>query len=211
MCALEAEAGPLNVHLGGRRDVRVVVSGMGPQRAASALQDVLNEVHPALVIAAGFAGALAPDLRISAVFHFDEIRDADTGITYGMPRPDGKRLVTVAQPACTAAEKAELRQKYQADAVDMETAAIARLCTQRDIPWRAVRAITDTADQSIPPELMTLVDARGRSRCGSAIGLLLRRPGLLGAMLRLGRISKLAAANLAQTLDGDLQFKNNRT
>lgn len=205
ICALEAEAGAVRKRLGGRSEVRVVVSGVGPRRAAMTLESLLNVEHPARVIAAGFAGALDPALRTGAVIRFDQVIDAATGITYGLPGPDSSCLVTVTDPAHTLADKAALRQQYDAHAVDMETAAIARICTQRDIPWRAVRAITDAADQSLPPEFAALVDERGRSRTLGAVGLILRRPSLILALLRLGRAARRAARALAERLAELLQ------
>jgi adenosylhomocysteine nucleosidase len=43
---------------------------------------------------------------------------------------------------------AELRQKLEADAVEMEGAAVAQICYQRGIPHLVIRSISDKADES---------------------------------------------------------------
>ena len=46
--------------------------------------------------------------------------------------------------------KDKLIEKYHPLSVDMETAAIAHVCYANHIPFLAVRAITDTADENSP-------------------------------------------------------------
>ena len=50
----------------------------------------------------------------------------------------------------TDEKKEELIEKYHPLSVDMETAAIAHVCYANHIPFLAVRAITDTADENSP-------------------------------------------------------------
>ncbi len=45
------------------------------------------------------------------------------------------------------AKGAELRKEFGADAVDMESAAVAQICYQRDIPVLVIRSISDKADE----------------------------------------------------------------
>ncbi len=47
-----------------------------------------------------------------------------------------------------SADKAqELRESLKADAVDMESAAVAQVCQMNGVPWVIVRAISDSAEE----------------------------------------------------------------
>ncbi len=48
----------------------------------------------------------------------------------------------------SAAKRMELRQRLQADAVEMEGAAVAQICWQRGIPCLVIRCLSDTADEN---------------------------------------------------------------
>jgi len=50
---------------------------------------------------------------------------------------------------------AELRAKLGADAVEMEGAAVAQVCYQREIPFVVIRCISDKADASAKEDLAT--------------------------------------------------------
>ncbi|HUS72250.1 MAG TPA: 5'-methylthioadenosine/adenosylhomocysteine nucleosidase [Sedimentisphaerales bacterium] len=58
--------------------------------------------------------------------------------------------VFVASPA----KCAELREKLNADAVEMEGAAVAQICYQRQIPHLVVRSISDKADETAREDSM---------------------------------------------------------
>jgi len=49
----------------------------------------------------------------------------------------------------------ELRNKLKADAVEMEGAAVAQLCYQRQIPFVVIRCISDKADEAAKEDLAT--------------------------------------------------------
>jgi adenosylhomocysteine nucleosidase len=48
----------------------------------------------------------------------------------------------------SSAKKAELRRRLQADAVDMESAAVAQICRQFGVPCLIIRALSDYADEN---------------------------------------------------------------
>ncbi len=178
--ALEREAKPFHRLVRGRADVIVRVSGVGRAAAHSATAKLLDDVKPARVIAAGFCGALAPELRVGDVV-------------------TSPRIATVDRLVATPAEKARLRSETGADAVDMESAAVEEECRERGVPFVAVRAVSDRADTALSPELVRLL-AGGSVSVSKAGAALLRRPALLGEFLRLGRDTAVAARALAAAL-----------
>jgi adenosylhomocysteine nucleosidase len=50
------------------------------------------------------------------------------------------------------AKRSDLRQLYNADAVDMESAAIAQVCWQHGVPFLAIKGISDRADEGAIPD-----------------------------------------------------------
>jgi adenosylhomocysteine nucleosidase len=178
--ALEREAAPFRWLAQGLPHVRVLVTGVGRSRARAAAERLLRETHPpALVIAAGFCGALAPHLKVGDV------------VT--------ERLLTVDHLVSDPAEKRRLAEEHDADAVDMESSAIAGVCAARGIEFRSVRAVSDTADTSISLELVQLLSG-GNVSIWRAMKALARKPALFGEFRRLARDTRLAARNLADAL-----------
>src|SRR5439155_10300683 len=95
------------------------------------------------------------------------------------------RIHTVDGPVLTPAEKAELFRKTGALAVDMESTAIRAAAQQAGVPFIAIRAISDAADEAIDPAVLNLVDPYGKARAWAVFSTLLRRPRLLAQLLRL--------------------------
>src|SRR5207248_173173 len=135
---------------------------------------------PQLVVAAGFCGALAPGLRVGDVV-------------------TSPRIVTVDHLVADPAEKQRLVEQTGADAVDMESAAVAEVCAARGVPFLAVRAVSDTVDTALSPELVRLLSG-GRVSPWKAAVTLAGKPSLLGEFRRLARDTKRAARNLADAL-----------
>ena len=147
------------------RQVVIVHSGMGMKSASATVGAFLEKHDPSLWIAAGFGGALAPELRIGDIVAVRNFSDpAHFAEIASLPVHSGT-LITTKEVIETAVQKAGLARHTGAIAVDMETAAIHRLCTARDIPMLAFRAISDTAAQDLPvPAAVWFDTARQRPR-----------------------------------------------
>jgi len=222
--AVTAEATPLVAALGLQRDqsllhrrivytgtyrghpIALIITGMGPSQAAHVVDTALRRIGPSRVLISGTAGAVDPELSAGALIAPRQVVEMSTGTAHEPTWSDAvdRVLYTCDHVVATPAEKAELGERGTIDAIDMETAAIARLCEHYDTPWLCVRAICDEADMAVPAWSASLVNARGRPRVMGAIGCLLRGPHRLPAMLRLGRAAKLAAASLARDIPGRL-------
>ncbi|MFM8469930.1 MAG: hypothetical protein ACKODH_08170, partial [Limisphaerales bacterium] len=137
--AVKEEAAPFRRGL--PPNVSLLVTGMGPTAAERAVKARLAEREWSLVLTCGFAGGLNPVLPIGVVL-------ADTDEDFPL-RP--ALLAAGAQPgsfhcaeqvAVTAYEKAMLRERTGADAVEMESGIIRQLCRQRGLPSATVRVIS---------------------------------------------------------------------
>jgi adenosylhomocysteine nucleosidase len=206
---LRLAGGPDGVRRGAHRRLAVVAatSGIGPERSALRARELADAHRPAAAITMGIAGALTPELRVGDVLIPGEVVDDTSGASFRPTlAPRGlatarsardaiaRRLVSVASPALTRAAKAELRGRRSADAVDMESARAAATWAGRDIPWLCVRAISDDADTELPLEALRLTDASGRVRAAATAAYVLRHPGRLPGLLRLGRDTSRAVA-----------------
>jgi adenosylhomocysteine nucleosidase len=176
--ALEREAAPFRRTVRDKAHVSVHVSGVGRWRARRATEQLLRASRPELVIAAGFCGALVPALRIGDIV-------------------TSPRIITVDHLVTDPAEKRRLGESHAA--VDMESSAVAEVCAAHGVPFRAVRAVSDTVDSALSPELVRLLTG-GKVSVWRAGLALVRKPALLREFVRLGRDTKRAARNLADAL-----------
>jgi hypothetical protein len=95
----------------------------------------------------------------------------------------------------TVDEKRTIHERFGAGAADMESAAVARVAVENDIPWIAVRVVVDAADQELPAAILTATGDDGRLRAGSVVGLILR-PQLWRPLIALGRASAAAGQSM---------------
>jgi adenosylhomocysteine nucleosidase len=108
------------------------------------------------------------------------------------------KLLSMDRVACTATEKSELRATG-ADAVEMEAAAVAMKAKEWNLPFYAIRVVTDTAGESFPLDFNRARDADGRFDRARIITAALRRPGVIfPELMRLNKRCKSAAKALGE-------------
>jgi hypothetical protein len=100
----------------------------------------------------------------------------------------------------SARDKAALASRFAAVAVDMESAALAHVCAEHSIPFAAIRAISDMADESLPAAIGGFFHAEGRLRFGAVIGAILRDPLLIRRLRQLQRQTERACVALTEFL-----------
>ena len=141
------------------REVVILHSGMGMNSASERVTHFLGTHSPSLWIAAGFAGALSQDLRVADIVTVRNFSDATVFAEIASLPARAGTLITTKQVVETAEQKKDLARHTGAIAVDMETAAIHRLCAAREIPVLAIRSISDTAGQDLPVPARVWFDA----------------------------------------------------
>jgi hypothetical protein len=109
----------------------------------------------------------------------------------------GGRLLTCGAALGSAGEKASAFQDTGAIAVDMESLAVAQVAASHHLPFIAVRAIVDTAEDALPRTLLAAAADGGAVRVGRLLGALARTPAELGAVIRLVRRYRAARRALA--------------
>ncbi|MFM8953087.1 MAG: hypothetical protein ACKOOF_08530 [Planctomycetaceae bacterium] len=192
-------------HVAGR-GVAWCVAGVGREAAAQAARRLILGHRPQLVVSAGFAGGLAPDLDRGSLIRAARVTlpDCAKELRLGHAAAANGRdltIVTTDHILTTPAEKADLRTASGADAVDMETFAVAEVAAAEGLPCGSLRVISDDAGQTLPREVAML--ARPQSamrRLGAAIGAIGRRPRAATDLWRLWEHAVVDGRTLATGL-----------
>ncbi len=194
--------------------VALVVTGPGRAAARSGARLLLDGHRPRWLVSAGFAGALDPALARYDIVMAREVLDregqrfaidVEVSAEGDRPRVRSGRLLTVDQIVRTAAEKAELRREFGADLVDMETSAVAALCSARSVRFLSIRVISDEAEVDLPPEVVALLSRSGSYRVGAALRALWNRPSSLKDFWALHEHAQEAADRLARFAVGAIE------
>ena len=181
----------------GTTDVVVAATGDGVERAGERAEAFCERTRPRAIVGAGIAGALSPGLSFGAIVAARRVLDS----AGDAPPPDARllsraieagaeagTLLTVARPVTSAAEKGRLAASLEAPAaVDMESAAWARVAGSRGIPYIVVRSISDRADEGLPEYLAACLGEDGAIRRGAVVARALARPSRIPDLVRLRR------------------------
>lgn len=178
-------------------DVVLVCGGMGAEAARRAAEAVISLYSPVVIYSAGFAGALDPELKVGHVVQPARVVNVGDGSSVRMGTGEGVLVSfgAVASPA----QKAKLRNSFEAQAVDMEAASVARAAEARGVRFAAVKAISDEFDFTFP-SLERFVDSDGRFLEGRFALFAALRPWLWPQVVRLALNSRRAAHALCDRL-----------
>ena len=198
------------------KKIIAIVTGMGPARMVAAAAQAIDLHRPSRLILLGFSGGLDPSLPTGHVIDARAIVNSDgqrLTLTSSAPPTTAANespnplttLLTTEQIICDPAQKKSLGQLHRAAAVDLESFALARLAADGGLPLTILRAISDTADAALPADISQWVKVDGSPSVMKVLGSLIRRPSILGTLLRLQRDSKLAAQQLAVAVQANLR------
>jgi adenosylhomocysteine nucleosidase len=179
------------------------VAGMGLANAGAAAAALLAGGRPGWVVTTGFAGALKPGVAAGEVF-FDADGDFPAAARLAPAGAKQGRFVSEPRVAVLAAEKAALRARTGADAVDMESAVIRDACRAAGVPSATVRVISDAADEDLPLDFNRLTRADGNLSSVRLALAIAARPGLIPRLIRFGGVTAKAGERLAEVLDDAL-------
>jgi len=178
----------------------VICGGIGAEAARRAAEAVISLYGPQKIISAGFAGALAASLKVGDIFVARYIVDVADGSSFDTGTGDG-RLVSFASVA-NREQKEKLARAYDAQAVDMEAAAVARCAEIHGLEFLAVKAISDEKDATLA-EITRFIE-HGQIRLGPFLIFMTVRPWLWPGLFRLARQSAKASQALRRSLNHHL-------
>lgn len=207
------ERGGMPVYTGavGGTEVVATRTGIGPALAEKAVEELLELTEVDRVLVVGIAGGLEPVSAVGDLIVPEAVVDDATGERFAATPAGGVvvdgliRTGDADDYGLDDGDVARLRAEGFT-ALDMETAAVARVCARHGIPWLAFRAISDMAgDRSLGPVVMTLVHPDGRPRTGAGIRFLLRNPHRIPRFVRLGRDAQQATLVAARAAAAHLR------
>jgi adenosylhomocysteine nucleosidase len=205
-------------HMTAGARLMAVQAGVGQTRAAEGARLLVRCFSPQILVSFGFAGGLEPQLaRGTLVIGTALVPEngplalavADQALTAGflavaeaegIPVQRGA-IVTTQHLVADTASKFALRAQCGASAVDMETAGIVEVAREGGLPWVAVRAIVDGAEDSLPPACLTVLRDDGYVAVGPLLRTLCRSPHLLRYFLRLAGDTATARRRLSQAFE----------
>ena len=216
MDRVETIAG-VRCHIGqrGDRTYWLVPTGVGPVAARAVAGGVLTAQAMSLVLSTGFACALVPaqvgDLIVGTAVSSvrgegtwtmrDDNVSCDQAICTGLlavAKEAGlvARVGTVVSSETVvwqAEEKRRLQRMTGATGLDMESAALAAVARERDLPMAIVRTVSDLVDEDLPLDFNLFLRPTGWLNGMQAV---IGHPSSLGGLNRLRKQSRVAADRL---------------
>src|SRR5215469_14852319 len=183
-----------------------VCSGIGPEAARRAAQAAIVTYTPELLISAGLAGALTPELGVGETIFPAVVIDSQDGSRHETAIPTARlghsplaRTVLISSPEiASAAQKQQFAKYYGAHAVDMEAAAVARAAEVHNLPFLAIKSISDELDFELQ-ELWQFVRG-GDFETARFVLHVAFRPWLWLRVARLAQNAQIASHNLCAWL-----------
>ena len=205
----------------------LAVAGAGPEAAERHAQSLVAQGIEGLVswgCAAALQDTLLPGTlllpeRIRCVDGLEHAVDHDwhaavKGILEAQHAPRTETLIESTVVVASAKDKRSLHETSGAYAVDMESAAVARVAASNALPFLVIRSVADPARLDFPPALLKALNPRGDVRMGALLAGLLQRPRAIPELMTLGRHfgSAMKTLDSARSLLGDdFQYPKNRS
>lgn len=207
--------------LGGKKVV-LVRSGMGAKHATSATRLLIEAANPDVILNFGFAGAVTSGPRVEDLVLAEQVFSYD-GSQFrreGMPAAAlvdkmfclGKEVFlnnniyrSTFITTLKITEKTRLAkilpENCSLPAVEMESAAIAVAAAEAHIPFAALRAISDAADEELSFSLDEFTDSDMNLKLKKVLLTVARKPWIIPQLMRLARNSNAAGKSLAKGVE----------
>jgi len=159
----------------------------------------------------GCAGALSPALGVGALCLPTAILDGAGGsVPVSAPWHERARaslgghvelhidpLLSIDRIAASTEYKRALATRFAATAVDMESAAVATVAGEAQVPFLAVRAIADRASTALPGAVLRATNAEGTVDLGTLFRHGVLDPAGWPSLIRLARDFRIAVRTLS--------------
>ena len=185
----------------GNADIVATKTGIGTALATSATERLLGLGDFDRVMVVGIAGGVGPTVGIGDLVIPEVVVDGPTGNEYRPAPIDGppaRGSIVTSDDFIVDPDRLEQLIARGVIAVDMETGSVAAVCAARGVPWSAVRAISDRAEDG-DEEMVKLANPDGSPNGAAVARYFAKNPGRIPYMLKVGRGAMLAAKNAATT------------
>ena len=202
-------------------NLHLLKTGIGVEKAARSLGRCLEQTRAQAVFGIGFAGGLSPELRTGDLVIgrrilrgsvtvpasaellavAEKVRLHNTCVHFGT-------LVTVDHVLGDSASKRSLAislEGHEVGGVDMESSALAQVCSECQVPFLIVRCITDRLDEDLPVDFNRCRKSDGEIDPKKVLLATLGNPRTFARLWRLHNRSKCCAENLTLFVERLLQ------
>jgi len=191
----------------GDSDVTAIHIGMGPPLTRAATSQLLDEPAPGSapvdhVMIAGICGGLDPDIEVGTLINPEIIIEHATGTAYRHAPPgdaprDGKLMTTE-----DATLNHEMSRRFLDEGclgVDMESSAVAEVCSARGCDWSVYRCIGDRIiDGLLDERIVAATNPDGSGNMAEIERLLAAEPELAQKLEQLSQDTTRAARLAAE-------------
>jgi nucleoside phosphorylase len=181
--------------------VVAMYTGMGTELATKSTEALLTDVPDIeRVVVFGITGAVDNDTKIGALIVPETVLNSETGEEFKPHSSNGHTPKGVMWTTNVMTPPAELPGLVARGVIslDMETAAIAKCCEARGIPWSVYRTISDNPSDDIDDEVFKMGNQDGSVNPRNVVKYFLKHPGAIPRMIRLGKGSMTATNNAAE-------------
>jgi adenosylhomocysteine nucleosidase len=175
----------------------VRVSSPGLKYAKKAAEQLLSEGH-GFFISWGVSGGLNPSLKPGRLLISQQVTtvsDQALEFTGNLGKrisnelkplnPVLGRITSTEKPVVSPVEKSKLRNASNADAVDMESIAIAKIAKKNNCDFLSIRSIVDSANFEIPSSALAGMDSQENQAMFTVLKQLAYRPRELKSLVEL--------------------------
>jgi adenosylhomocysteine nucleosidase len=185
-----------------QQEVAVAIIGMGRERAARGTEQFLGQLPVRLLVLAGYAGALRPEIKRGQIAVASNYLDAGSALWFSGAEVPEARIATADAVVGDPESRRKLAEATGADLVDMETDAVANIARSRGIPFVSLRVVTDDFEDRLPVDAIAAAwESQGGSIRPIPLTLhLATHPAEIGPLLRFARFLPEARHRLTRRL-----------
>jgi hypothetical protein len=188
------------------RDRRVLIAlvGMGQERASENTYLLFRHFQIKAFILSGYGGALVAPLKVGQVVVSTNFTStAVLGFLRMLSGFDFASFCTADEVVGTVEKRSWYAARTEAQVVDMETEAVAAIVSERQIPFMAVRAISDEFLPPLPTGALAagFDPQKGRATPFRLLGYLALHPREIGPLKKFVAGLSIARKNLTLFLE----------
>jgi len=190
-------------NLGSRR-VLIALVGMGEAQAADNMATVFQYFRLKAVVLAGYGGALVAPLKLGqVVVSANFTSEAVLGFLRLLSGFDFASFCTTDELVATPEQRDACARASEGQVADMETEAVANVVSERQVPFLAVRVISDEYSQILPTGALAAgFDAvKGQAKPFRLFCYLITRPGEFAPFKKFVAGLSVARKNLTTFLE----------
>ena len=188
----------------GLRRVLVTQIGMGEASAGEKTEAIFRYFRLKGFVLAGYGGALLPSLKVGqVVISTNFSSESVLGFLRLLSGFDFASFCTTDELAGTPEKRDAYAKATNSQVADMETKAVSKIVQERQIPFMAVRSISDEYGQVLPTGALAagFDVAKGRATPLRLLGYLATRPGEIAPLKKFVAGLSLARKNLTRFLE----------